>query len=248
MASSPEQPPEHSRDGEGREAPPPSFTCPIHPNAAQSAVIGSIPFLPRSALACWWSISHLIRVYSPCYLWTFTMAKVYPDAWFGNMHRSLTRNVSDAAKRQYKSSTGGTIPKSWGGVRVFEVHPRGHGLHAHWVMNGYMDWHIMQQCAIKAGFGKVVHVDPKPVSLATAYYLACYLTKNDKIHGCRQWANIGNYEGVGKRDITQDSARIQLIKAWQWYYRQQGDHRYLAYRKAVQNAEDGLPIPGANPF
>lgn len=146
------------------------------------------------------------------------------------------------------SSTGGTIPVNWGGTRVFEVHPEGHGLHAHWVMRGRMPWDLMQRAALDAGLGKIVHVDPKPCSLATAYYLACYLTKGDKIRGCIQWKNIGHYEGIRKKDITQDSDRIREIKAWTQIYRQQGKHRFVAYRLALQQVEDGVPLPNSVPF
>jgi len=219
---------------ERREAPPRRpFTCPIQSNTSTVDVIAPID-LPRYALACWWSIAHLIRTCSPCYLWTFTMAKVYPDEWFGNMHMSLTCNVKNAAR----NSTGGKIPKNWGGVRVFEVHPGGHGLHAHWVLRGWMDWKTMQTCALRAGFGKVVHVDPEPIKIDAAYYLAKYLTKQDKIRGCRQWSNIGTYDGIGGRDIHITSERIERIKKSRQWYVAMGKHPYVAYQLALMDERE----------
>lgn len=224
----------------------PAFTCPIHPNATASVEIGHVPYLPRSALACWWSISHLVRTASPCHLWTFTSAEVVPDNYFGNMHRTLVANVGNWAKREKKSSDGGTIPKNWGGVRVFELHPKGHGIHAHWVVRGYMPWELMQKAAMQAGLGKIVHVDPEPVSIKAAYYLAKYLTKEDKLRGVRQWSNIGTYEGIGKRDVSVESARLDRIKALSLFYRSQGKHRYTAYRLALQEVDDSET--GSTPF
>jgi len=218
----------------GRAAP--AFTCPIHPNATQ-VDIGRVPYLPKSALACWWSISHLIRTCSPCYLWTFTCAQVLPDNYFGNMHRTLVANVGNWAKREKKSSDGVTLPKNWGGVRVFELHPKGHGIHAHWVVRGYMCWELMQKAALQAGLGKIVHVDPEPVTAATAYYLAKYLTKEEKLQGVRQWSNIGTYEGIGKRDVIVESERLTRIKNLALWHRSQGKHRYTAYRLALQEVD-----------
>jgi len=192
---------------------------------------------------------HLIRVASPCYLWTITCKSVVPDGWFGNMHRQMVTHVKNCAVKRTKSSTGGTIPRNWGGVRVFEPHPLGHGLHAHWVMRGRMDWHLIQACALKAGLGPIIHVDPKPVKPATAYYLAKYLTKGDKLHGVRQWANIGTWDGIGKRDIVIESTRIDAIKAWQRYFRLMGKHRFVAYQLALDQVDAGHEPPGTpDPF
>jgi hypothetical protein len=167
------------------------------------------------------------------------MAKVYPDEWFGSMHRTLVAHVGNCAKRQTISApTGRAFPRNWGGVRVFEEHPGGHGLHAHWVLRGRMDWYLVQRCALRAGFGKIVHVNPRPVTPKVAHYLANYLTKNGKLHGVRSWANIGTYDGIGKRDIVITSKRIERIKALQAYFRGIGKHRYAAYLLALQEVNE----------
>jgi len=216
-------------------AAPAAFTCPIHPNSNVALDIGHVPFLPRSALACWWSIMHLIRCNSPCYLWTFTLAgRTQPDEVMGTTHGRFVTLMAVAAKRQTEGPHGGTIPRNWGGVKVIEVHPGGHGLHAHWVARGRMPWSYVQHLAVRAGFGYIVHVDPKPATPATAFYLASYLTKGDKLRGLRQWGNIGTYDGIGKRDIVQTSDRIERIKALTHYYRGLGHHRFTAYNLAVQ--------------
>lgn len=199
--------------------------------------------LARSALACWFSIMHLIEsTQGPCYLWTFTTAKPYPDDWFGNMHGNLIKYMGHES-RQF--STGGKIPKDWGGVRVFEVHEKrkGGGLHAHWVMRHYMDWHTVNRLAAKAGFGRI-NVDPRPVTPAVAHYLASYLTKSSKLRGVRQWANIGTYDGVIGRNLVIISPRIERIKQLVAYYRNAGKHPYLAYRLALMDVDaDGGDVP-----
>jgi len=220
-------------------AAPAPFTCPIHPNSPDMANIGHVPFLPRSALACWWSIMHLIRTSSPCYLWTFTMGSgpVQPDERMGHTHGRFVTLMKNAAQRQTPGPHGGTIPRNWGGVKVIEEHPGGHGLHAHWVARGRMPWHTVQHLAVKAGFGYIVHVDPRPATEASAFYLASYLTKGGKLRGLRQWGNVGTYDGIGKRDIHQTSARIERIKMMMAYYRALGKHRFVAYRLALQDEQ-----------
>jgi len=227
--------------GQGREAARPRpLPCPIQTNPPEMADVGRIPFLPRSALACWWSIMHLIRTSPECYLWTFTTAKVYPDEWVGNMHGRLIANVKNYAQRRKKTSTGGRIPKDWGGVRVFEEHEnrKGGGLHVHWVVRGYMDYWAVRECSDRAGFGRI-SVEAKPVKKEVAFYLANYLTKGARLRGVRSWANIGTYDGIGKRDIEMTSARIVKIKHLRAYYIQCGDHPLVAYQKACYEVSTG---------
>jgi len=230
----------------GARSAPPAFTRPIHCNLEE---VGKVPFLPRYALACWWSIVHLIRTEpkGTVWFWTFTSPSAIPLWWFSERHSNLVRNVGDVARGMISSHVG-TIPKNWGGVRVFEHNPLGTGFHSHWVIRGWCDWYTMQHCALKAGLGKVVWVDPKPATEKTAWYLASYLLKGEKLAGARKWANIGTYDGIGGRDIEYDSQRIRDIRAWQVHYRALGKHRFLAYQMAIRAVDDGLPLPGTAPF
>lgn len=242
------------RGPEGPRSGPPAFTRPIHPNPDSNMLsdIGKVPFLPRSALACWWSITHLIRSEPPgtVWFWTFTCPTAMPLWWFGQRHASLVDRINKFAKRQTKSSHGGTIPKNWGGVRVFEMNPKATGFHAHWVIRGYYDWWLMQEAAIAAGMGKVVWVDPDPATERTAYYLATYLLKDEGLKGARKWANIGTYDGIGKRDIVQTSDRIEWIKRQALMYRRiYGKSAFLAYRLACADADERADLAvGDVPF
>jgi len=217
------------------------------PESEEQWVSVQLPSLPRSALACFWSIDRLIRLHPPCYLWTATCAEAVPDTWFGNMHRLFIRNLSNASQK-------GLIPKDWGGVRVFEPHPQGHGLHSHMICRGRMEWKAVQACATRAGLG---HVDiscdrfgrARKVTQRDAFYLCKYLTKDaDALIGCRRWACIGNYSGITKNSIEFDSDRIRKIKAWQWYFREKGMHRFLAYKAALEAVKEGDTLPGTVPF
>lgn len=234
--------------GRARSAPPP-FTRPIHDNPPEGELV-HVPMLPRSALACWWSIASLIRrePEGTVWFWTFTSPSAIPLWWFGKRHSDLVCNVKNYAQRQIKSSAGGTIPKNWGGVRVFEPNPNGTGFHAHWVIRGYCDWHLMQSAALRAGLGKVVWVDPRPATVKLAGYLANYLTKGEKLEGSRKWANIGTYDGIGNRDIEMTSPRIEFIKRQARMYRTvHQKHPLVAYRMACADADEATPV-GEVPF
>jgi len=233
----------HQAAREGAKPPAPALPCPIHSNAPTGS-IARVPLLPRYALACWFSILHLIEsTKGPCHLWTFTTEEVVPDEWFGNMHRVLIKYMGHAA-RQF--STGGKIPPNWGGVRVFELFREKEGgtLHAHWVMRGFMDWYAVNDCASRAGFGRV-HVDPDPVTRRTAHYLASYLGKQGKLRGIRQWANIGTYDGVRGRDVSFDSIRNRKLKLHMAYHKVMGKGNYAAYLHALQDLQqdEGGEVP-----
>lgn len=221
---------------------PPPFPCLNHPNAPQS---GPWDFTARSGTdggtkcpvhynrsqsALFWSLKDLIEN-DTCYLWTVTARSLVPDSWFGNMHSRFMKNMNHAARD-------GKIHEWWGGVRVFEPHPGGHGLHSHLVLKNRMPWRVVEACAHKAGLGRInVHNDP--VGIGAIYYLAEYLGKSAKeMSGVRRWACVGTYDGVGKRDVVFSGSRIDRIKALAEGYRLAGRHRYAAYRFAVMQVQE----------
>lgn len=183
-------------------------------------------------MACWFSIMALLRDHSPCYLWTVTHPErdAIPDSWFSRAHGNFLRNVDHAAKQHY-------FRKDWGGVRVYEPHPSGHGLHSHLVLKGYMEWYKMAECAKHAGLGRI-NVHPDPCGQGTAAYLAKYLTKSVKPIGVRAWACVGDYRGEYCKDITFESERITHVKRLAAEYRRQGFSNYLAFRMALQQVSN----------
>jgi len=172
--------------------------------------------LNRSGIACWWSILNLIadarKENIPCYMWTLTFAKVYPDSWCGNMHALLVRKLGDDAKAGYMG------PHGFSGVRVTEVHPGGHGIHFHWIMRGRLPLHRVRKRAKECGFGHIFIARDernrfRKVDEGAAGYVAKYLTKGDKLAGVRSWACIGSYNGTKTKDIEFDSQQNRVFRS-----------------------------------
>jgi len=197
--------------------------------------------LTRSGIACWWSILNLIQDATkagiPCYLWTFTFAKVYPDSWCGNMHRNLVRCLGDDAKAGKLGKNG------FAGVRVTEVHPGGHGIHFHWVVRGKMPLGRVRQRARQCGFGFVFIARDergrfRRVDVGAAGYVAKYLNKGDKLAGVRSWACIGAYNGTKTVDIEFDSAQNRVFRAAYGTAKLAGSPPSICYQTAVLAARD----------
>ncbi len=94
--------------------------------------------------------------------------------------------------RELKRSLG------FSGVRVFELHPNGHGLHVHVVTTEFISVNQVRPICKRFGWGRV-HV--KRISGAKASnYLAKYLTKQRKawhgakLTGVRWWGVFGKVE------------------------------------------------------
>jgi len=189
--------------------------------------------LTKSGIACYMSIIRLIQESEsrgiPCYMWTLTFAKTYPDSWCGNMHSRLTKYMSHSVQS-------GEIPE-FAGVRVVEEHPGGHGLHYHWVLRGKVSLAIVRRNAKRAGFGHVFIARDerrrfRKCDAGAAGYLAKYLTKNEKLHGVRAWACIGSYDGSKTKDIEDES---QSAKVFRDAYREAisaGSPKHLAFNIA----------------
>jgi len=189
-----------------------SLCCPVETNPPT-------PFPPnglnRSGLACWWSIKNLIETATlegiPCYMWTLTFAKTYPDSWCGNMHSKLVTKLllDDKAGKMGK--------QGFGGVRVSELHPGGHGIHFHWIIRGRLSLELVKRRAKESGFGHIFIARDannrfRKVDVGAAGYVAKYLTKGDRLHGVRTWACIGNYTGVKTVDIQFESKKNEVFR------------------------------------
>lgn len=207
---------------------------------SQSKSFKSTPFPPiglnRSGVACWWSILNLIQQSSkegiPCYLWTLTFKKTYPDSWCGNMHRNLIRHlVAD-------SKAGRTGAKAFAGVRVTEVHPDGHGIHFHWVIKGKLSLGCVRKRAKQCGFGHVFIARDgsnrfRQIDVGAAGYLCKYLTKGDRLAGIRSWSCIGDYDGVKTKDIEFDSPDSRVFRQAYAASKLAGSPQSLCFQSAV---------------
>lgn len=196
-------------------------------------------YLSRSQVALFSSVVRLIDLYSPCYFWTVTTPDLCSDSAFATRHSEFISNLRDAAKA-------GKIPYNWGGVRVFEHHPKreGHPLHSHLVARGRMDFYTVRACARSAGLGNIFR-RPRPCDLNSAHYLVKYLIKGDRLFGIKVWSTFGTYTGYRVNDIEFDSDRVRQIKALKVFYMEaKGMKPYAAYLMAVRHVSDakGLGI------
>ena len=116
--------------------------------------------------------------------WTFTLPYEYHPYKAGQMWGDLCREL--------KRSLG------FSGVRVFELHPGGHGLHVHAVTTDLIRVEKVRKICKRHGWGRV-HV--KKINGEKAKnYLAKYLTKQRqswagaKLSGVRWWGVFGKVE------------------------------------------------------
>jgi len=166
-------------------------------------------------------------------MWTLTFKECHPDSWCGNMHQRLVRALGDDAKRHPSA-----FPNGFGGVRVVEDHPGGHGLHYHWIVRGRLPLHRVRERAIASGFGHVFIARDenrrfRKVDEGAAGYVAKYLTKGSRLVGVRTWANIGDYEGVKTRDIEFDSTSNRVFRQAYRTAKLAGANPQLCYSEAV---------------
>lgn len=78
------------------------------------------------------------------------------------------------------------------GVRVFELHPGGHGLHVHCLMTRYFDVHDIRRRCRQCGWGRV-HVKRVLGIDSQIDYVGKYLSKMRPVElkGVRLWSTLG---------------------------------------------------------
>jgi len=151
----------------------------------------------KTGISCIWSIRQILEGKKWAYLWTFTFSERLPIAaaccrW-QLLQRDLVRSVG------------------FRGVRVYELHPGGHGLHIHLVTGRRHDVRIVREFSQKNGFGRI-HV--KPIPAVSADYVAKYLTKSKRepaLKGRRLWSCLG-FQGSRVKDVEIDSPISREMK------------------------------------
>lgn len=135
--------------------------------------------------------------------WTFTLPSMYHPYKAGQMWGDLCREL----KRSLDFS----------GVRVFELHPKGHGLHVHVVTNDFIRVEPVRAICKRLGWGRV-HVK-KIDGVKAKNYLAKYLTKQQKawqgakLVGVCWWGVFGKIEKKCRvKDITCVSVQGEIFK------------------------------------
>ena len=140
-------------------------------------------------------------------LWTFTLSDAVPierarELWSDIWARRLRR-------------------LGFSGVRVFELHPGGHGLHVHLVTSKYIRVENVRSALIGTAWGRI---DVQPLDPGSANYVAKYLRKGERpecMKGCRLWSTVGDARAIAERvkDILCDSA---LSRLWWREYKAEG--------------------------
>jgi len=129
----------------------------------------------RSSDACRVNIRHLLDT-GKCWMWTFTFAEVLA--------------IDEGCKRW--SALSAALVREFGftAVRVFELHPGGHGLHIHCVARGWYPIRRLRSLSGAYGFGRI-HVTKKPI--VNPFYICKYLGKEESAwcSGRRTWACVG---------------------------------------------------------
>jgi hypothetical protein len=155
----------------------------------------------KSRIAFGFSIDSLPS--AQCFLWTFTFRQALDVAYA----RKLWRSGMMALKRQ----------ASFCGIRVFELHPGGHGLHVHLVTPDWFDVRLVRRIWTGAStdfLGGRVHVAAK--AKAEGHYIGKYLSKQGRppcLKGARMWSTVGGYVGSKVRDIVRDCAMTRAFRA-----------------------------------
>jgi len=119
------------------------------------------------------------------HMWTFTFEEVY--------------SVPEACGRWRDACRALVREASFYGLRVFELHPGGHGVHVHVLTDKYFPVQVLRPIAQRFGFGRVNVIKDVPVE-----YGAKYLTKADRpgcFRGRRLWAAFGGIDSCKVKNI-----------------------------------------------
>ena len=153
------------------------------------------------------ALGHNVRYLSQggraMYFWTFTFPAVYKPKDATVLWQNFCREL--------KRSLG------FKGVRVFELHPNGHGLHIHVFTPDYQNVNEVRSIAHRFGFGRL-HVEKWNVhdSEKAAQYMCKYVCqdikkwKDGNCKGIRWWSTFGLGDKVRVKDVTIDSARRKI--------------------------------------
>lgn len=137
------------------------------------------------------------------YFWTFTFPLVIHPKDGAGKWQDLCREL--------RRSLG------FRGVRVFELHPNGHGLHVHVVTPDFYNVSEVRNISNRHGFGRI-HVkqwDTEDAEQA-ASYMGKYLNKSVKswggisLRGMRWWGVFGMDDQVRVKDVWVESTRRKL--------------------------------------
>jgi hypothetical protein len=140
------------------------------------------------------------------YFWTLTT----PDAVFDPKEISRRwNNFLTLMRREYKERGKAR------GLRVYEYHPGGHGIHIHFVLTKYVPVQRVRELARATGFGRLHVVKWDESRGSVAEYLGKYLTKGRD----HDWAGVRVYSTFGLRGIASTQRDIEITSPKRTIYR-----------------------------
>jgi len=133
------------------------------------------------------------------FFWTLTFREVMTDTRIGSAYRYFQDDIINLFY--------GNIA----GVRVFEVHPGGHGLHVHFVVNRFIPKRLVDALSRKHGLGWTF---VRPAKAEVVPYLSKYLRKTGpKLSpGVRRWAAFGTAHRYRVRDVIVETPEAAYVK------------------------------------
>lgn len=164
--------------------------------------------MAKSAQVCRMAIESLCQGYKRVRLWTFTVPDTVPPritaGRWSKCQRDLVRALSFQA------------------VRVFELHPGGHGLHVHAVTPHFYPVDAMRVITTLHRFGRI---NVANIPADRAEYVCKYLSKQfwrpyKELSGMRLWACVGKNEvwrGVSCKNVVYDSPSTSIFRTL-WGY------------------------------
>jgi hypothetical protein len=194
-----------------------------------------LPSKSRFAFDC--SVESLATGSQWLYLWTFT----FPEVLDVEVARKRWSRFLEAFSN-WRRRAGRNVDLS--GLRVFELHPRGHGLHIHVVNRAFWGVDSVRRLwQLPSVGGGRVHVKRIPVS--RAYYAGKYLRKAGRpgcFRGVRMWAGFGGFNYCRVRDVQVESNWRRIYRALRASLgRTFTQLRWWQRKQAIANVEHFLP-------
>ena len=200
----------------------------------------------KRQLAVEWSVEGLANCLrgEQLRLWTLTTPDLVEDPKeVGRRWSSFCDQMGKELDTVPSGKRGGRVKvpvndRRWGGVRVSEPHPKGHGWHIHFVTASWLSVDLVREIAQRCGFGRVHVAKPcKGGAKALGAYLAKYLGKSlsaGKGTGARMWSvfGYGREHASRLKDITVDFSGCAVWKASYQAAREMGADHFTAFCQA----------------
>jgi len=194
-----------------------------------------LPSKSRFAFDC--SVESLAAESKWLYLWTFT----FPEALDVDVARKRWSRFLKTFNMWRRRDGRGVDLR---GLRVFELHPKGHGLHIHVLNRAFWGVDSVRRLwQLPGSGGGRVHVKRIPVS--RAFYAGKYLRKAGRaecFRGVRMWASFGGLDYCRVRDVQVESNWTRTYRALKISLGQTFTQlRWWQRKCAVANVERYLP-------